>query len=172
MHASATAGYYRNTENHQLDLVFEKELFGINNKLLAGINYNKYEQSITPISPGSSRSGVKFLARPTRSPTPGWSQERRRTSPVRAAKCRSTRSSVTATATSSWSRTCSTNGDPGFEINPSIAIHEVGDRAVLDQYKPKTDAWYVNYQAARLDDRLTVLAGYRKEKSARVTVSS
>jgi len=163
VHAASTAGYYRNTENHQLDLVFEKELFGINNKLLAGVNFNKYEQKYNSNIPGifpffgTTPGATNAIA------NPGWSQVAQNIAgsggqvPVnQVIRDRNGNIKLVKDVFYQW--------DPGFEINPSIASNDTMDRVLLDQYKPKTDAWYVNYQATLLDDRLTVLAGYRKEE--------
>jgi len=55
------------------------------------------------------------------------------------------------------------NWDPGYEIQPDIKPLFVIDRNELDGYYYQEQAGYVNYQGQMLDDRLTVLAGVRRE---------
>lgn len=162
--ASSTAGYYRNTENQQLDVIYEApEFFGIKNKLLAGVNFNKYEQKYNANDPsrfpfyGHTPGATNGIA------NPGWSQVPQNIAgsggqvPVnQVIRDRNGNIKLVKEVYTFW--------DPGFELNPSIAALDGGDRVLLDQYKPETSAWYVNWQASLLDDRLTVMAGYRKEK--------
>lgn len=56
------------------------------------------------------------------------------------------------------------NFDPGYELYPDINQWFNRDRNALDGYTPKQDAYYVNLQSTLLNDRLTVLAGYREEQ--------
>ncbi|MBS0662862.1 MAG: TonB-dependent receptor [Verrucomicrobia bacterium] len=56
------------------------------------------------------------------------------------------------------------NWDPGAEIEPDISVYWQDDRNALDGYRPTLSSMYANYQGSLLDDRLTVLAGYREEK--------
>src|SRR5439155_1821402 len=56
-----------------------------------------------------------------------------------------------------------TEWDPGFEIAPDIRPLSVIDRTLLDGYYTQDQAGYINYQAQALDDRLTILAGVRRE---------
>lgn len=161
--ASSTAGYYRNTENHQLDLVFEKELFGIKNKLLTGVSYNQYEQKYNSSIPGLFPFYGKVPGATNGIANPGYTEVAQNIAgsggqvPVnQVIRDRNGNIKLVRNVYNQW--------DPGFEQNPSIALLNSVDRAVLDQYKPETNAWYVNYQATLLDDRLTVLAGYRKEE--------
>jgi outer membrane receptor protein involved in Fe transport len=55
------------------------------------------------------------------------------------------------------------NYDPGAEIRPDINRWFQDDRNALDGYKPELTGMYVNYQGQFFKDRLTTLAGYRKE---------
>jgi len=162
--ASSTAGYYRNTENHQLDVIFDlPEFFSIKNKLLTGVNFNKYEQKYNANDPslfpfyGHVPGATNAIA------NPNWSQVPQNLAgsggqvPVnQVIRDRDGNIKLVKEVYTYW--------DPGFELNPSIATLDKGDRVLLDQYKPETDAWYVNWQASAFDDRLTVMAGYRNEK--------
>jgi hypothetical protein len=56
------------------------------------------------------------------------------------------------------------NFDPGTELYPDISVYHQTDRNALDGYKGKLHSVYVNYQGTMLDDRLTVMAGYREDK--------
>lgn len=164
--AGSSAGYYRNTENQQLDVIFDApEIFGIKNKLLAGVNFNKYEQKYNANDPtaglfpfyGHVPGATNAIA------NPGWTQVAQNIAgsagqvPVnQVIRDRNGNIKLVKEVYTFW--------DPGFEQNPSIATLYKGDRVLLDQYKPETDAWYVNWQATALEDRLTVMAGFRKEK--------
>ncbi|MDQ5979796.1 MAG: iron complex outerrane recepter protein, partial [Verrucomicrobiota bacterium] len=55
------------------------------------------------------------------------------------------------------------NYDPGFEIAPDIQKWFQDDRNALDGYAPKLTGYYVNYQGQFFEDRLTLLAGFRRE---------
>jgi outer membrane receptor protein involved in Fe transport len=56
-----------------------------------------------------------------------------------------------------------TEWDPGFEIAPDIKPLGAIDRTTLDGYYSQDQAGYINYQGQALDDRLTVMAGVRRE---------
>jgi outer membrane receptor protein involved in Fe transport len=165
VHAASTAGYYRDTHNHQLDLVFEKELFGVKNKVLTGIQFNKYEQKYNSHIPGLFPFWGKVPGATNGIANPNYTQVAQNIAgsggqvPVnQVIRDRNGNIKLVQDVFYKW--------DPGFEMNPSIATINSVDRVVLDQYKPKTNAWYVNYQASLLDDRLTILAGYRNEEKS------
>ena len=53
--------------------------------------------------------------------------------------------------------------DPGYEEAPPISKLFPIDRVWLDGYKPVVSAAYLNYQASMLDDRLNIIAGFRRQ---------
>jgi hypothetical protein len=161
--ASSSSGYYRYTQNHQLDVIFDApEFFGIKNKVLAGVNFNKYEQQYNANNPALFPYWGKVPGANNATANPGWSQvaevlvDKGNVPVGQVIRDRNGNIKLVKDVYNMY--------DPGFELNPSIALLYAGDRAVLDQYKPETNAWYVNWQAQALDDRLTVMAGYRKEE--------
>lgn len=58
--------------------------------------------------------------------------------------------------------------DPAVQPFPDIRRITEVDRGLVDRGRQKRDEWYINYQGTALDDRLTVMAGYRKEKQKSV----
>lgn len=55
--------------------------------------------------------------------------------------------------------------DPGIHPFPDIRRITEVSRGLVDHARPKQRDWYVNYQASALQDRLTVFAGYRAERT-------
>lgn len=170
--ASATAGYYRQTNAHQLDLIFKFDLAGVKNKVLTGYNTSKYYQNYFS-------SDIRF--------TPYYGQVPGATNPIANPGYGTTGGTQVADNLVGEGRSHDTgpqvvnqvvrdrNGqiklvkavysdfDPGYEIYPTIDKLFPLNRMWLDGYKPIIEAAYVNYQAALLEDRLNVIAGYRRQ---------
>ncbi|MBS0631101.1 MAG: TonB-dependent receptor plug domain-containing protein [Verrucomicrobia bacterium] len=170
--ASATSGYYRNTDTHQLDLIFKFETGGIKHKLLTGYNRTVWLQNYFG-------NDIKF--------TPYYGHVPGATNPIANPGYGTTGGTQVADNLVGEGRGHDTgvpvvnqvvrdrNGqiklvkavysdfDPGYETYPTIDILFPLNRAWLDGYKPILDAGYLNYQAAALDDRLNVIAGFRRQ---------
>jgi hypothetical protein len=169
---SATSGYYRKTNQHQLDLIFKFDVGGIKNKVLVGYNRAKWLQnffgndirfnpyygqvpgSTNPIAnPGYGTTGGTQVAdnlvgegRGHDTGVPTVNQVvRDRNGQIKLVKA------------------VYSDFDPGFEIYPTIDKLFPLDRVWLDGYEPRNSAAYLNYQAALMDDRLNVIAGYRRQ---------
>jgi outer membrane receptor protein involved in Fe transport len=170
--ASATSGYYRQTDAHQLDLIFKFDLAGIKNKVLTGITRSKYTQNffsndirLTPFYghvPGSTNP----IANPGYGTTGGTQvadnlvgegRSHDTGVPVVNQVVRDRNGQIKLV------RAVYSDFDPGFEVYPTIDKLFQIDRAWLDGYKPINEAAYINYQAALMDDRLNVIAGYRRQ---------
>ncbi len=157
-----SAGYYRQTTNHQLDLIAKADFFGVKNKFLAGYVNNTYEQRYN--ANVTNNVPLYFLVPgfnyPTAPSGPGTLPPAWNTAwnvPVnQVIKDRYGNIKTAAEVYTQW--------DPGTEIAPPVdKVFGLVDRNLLDGYKPKQYAWYLNWQGSLLDDRLTLLAGYRKE---------
>lgn len=157
--AGNSAGYYRKTQNHQIDLIARADLFGVKNKFLVGYVRNYYEQRYNANATNNVPlywfvPGYNYPTAQPGLPAPwntAWNV------PVnQVIRDRSGNIKTAQQVYMQW--------DPGTEIRPTVdKVYGLLDRNLLDGYKPKQYAWYVNWQAALLDDRLNVLAGYRKE---------
>lgn len=170
--ASATSGYYRKTNLHQLDLIFKFDLAGIKNKVLTGYTKAKWLQNFygndirfnpfygfvpgatNPIAnPGYGTTGGTQVAdnlvgegRGHDTGVPTVNQVvRDRNGQIKLVKA------------------VYSDFDPGFEIYPTIDKLLPLDRNWLDGYEPRNSAAYINYQAALLDDRLNLIAGFRRQ---------
>jgi outer membrane receptor protein involved in Fe transport len=167
--AVASAGYYRKIENHQIDLIFKAEKWGVKHKLLVGGVYINQFQQYNANSPF----------------TPNYSQIPGFTNPV--ANPGITRNGTIVTGGNYPPYAGSTNDvpvdqvirdrfgqiknvqavftqwDPGAEIQPDSAKLLLNDRTLLDGYKTMDQSGYVNYNASLFDDRLTLLGGVRRE---------
>jgi len=170
--AAATAGYYRDTKAHQLDLIFKFETGGIKHKVLTGFNTSKYTQNyfsndirLTPFYghvPGSTNA----IANPGYGTTGGTQVADNLVGegrghdtgvPTTNAVVRDRNGNIKLV------RAVYSNFDPGFEVYPTIDKLFPIDRAWLDGYKPINVAAYINYQAALFDDRLNLIAGMRRQ---------
>jgi len=149
------AGYYRAIEDHQLDVILKGTFFGIKNKLLLGGVYSRPFQRYMA-SVGAVYAGVPGYNYPVPGPivlpnNTAWLV------PVNQVLRDRNNNILTAQQVySMW--------DPGILPNPPTSkIYNI-ERNLLDGYKNKNTAYYVNWQANMLkDDKLTVLGGYRKE---------
>ncbi len=170
--ASATAGYYRDTDAHQLDLIFKFETGGIKHKILTGYSYAKWLQNFyshdirfnpfyghvpgatNPIAnPGYGTTGGTQVA----DNLVGEGRGHDTGVPTTDAVVRDRNGNIKLV------KAVYSNFDPGYEVYPTIdKLFPLG-RAWLDGYKPINTAAYMNYQASMLDDRLNVIAGFRRQ---------
>lgn len=155
------SGYYRDTSIHNLDLVFKYDFAGTKNKILVGGQKSSWFQQYLGGAAGSDIN-LAFLpgARNTTS-NPDYAGVNRGKYdfggvPVNQVITQRDGSIKPV-------RQIFNNYDPGFEIRPDIGKWFQDDRNALDGYKPKLKGLYINYQGQFLEDRLTVLAGFRRE---------
>lgn len=166
----STAGYYRKISDHQIDLIFKKDFWGIKNKLLVGgffrENFQQYmanNQGIySPLyanvpgatnslgNPGGTLSGTTY--------TGGIYAPVTYTGQVPVNQVIRDRYGNVKTVLQVYSAY-----DPGFEIQPDVSVTSPVNRTALDGYYVQQQAGYINYQGQLLDDRLTILAGVRRE---------
>ena len=156
------SGYYRYAQTHNVDAVLKYDKFGVKSKLLAGFQrINPYQQFLGGQLATEAQWAFLPGARNTTS-----NPDYRGTNvgiynhgnvPVNQV-IRDRNGAIKPV------RQIFSNFDPGFEIYPDISVYHQDDRNALDGYKDKQHSVYLNYQATLLNDRLTVLAGYRKER--------
>jgi outer membrane receptor protein involved in Fe transport len=156
-----SAGYYLKSTQHDFDLIFKKDFWGMKNKFLVGgffreamQQYNA--QSFTNYSqiPGASNG----IANPGYTYTGGSNLGSANPGHVPVNQVIRDRFGNIKTVVQVFSE-----WDPGAEIQPDIKPLFVIDRNELDGYYYQEQAGYINYQGQMLDDRLTVLAGTRRE---------
>ena len=166
-----STGYYRDTQNHQLDLIFSVDVLGTKNKILIGAVDNKYFQQYNanfqaaPIywqvpgynyptpgaqSPTDANGNPYQLIHP--SYAQGWN--------VPVNQVLYDRNGNPRTPADIY-----TNYDPGVDVRPDNAKVYPIDRNLLDGYKPELTAYYINWQSQMIEDRLTLHLGYRQEES-------
>ncbi|MDB6095213.1 MAG: hypothetical protein JWM32_2775 [Verrucomicrobia bacterium] len=172
--ASATSGYYRLTDTHQLDLIFKFQTGGIKHKILTGYNQSDWTQNylgndlkLTPFYgfvPGATNSIANpgYVAGTTGgSQVPGNLVGEGRGHdtgvPTTNAVVRDRFGNIKLV------KAVYSDFDPGTEVYPTIDKLFPISRAWLDGYKPKLTAAYLNYQAALFDDRLNIIAGFRRQ---------
>ncbi len=160
---AASAGYYRKLTDHQFDVVVKKDLRGIKNTLLFGgffrdsiqqYNANAAQAPLFPFYaqiPGSTNP----LGNPNNAFVPVGVAN---VGQVPVNQVIRDRFGVIKTVQQVF-----TQFDPGFEIAPDIKPLAAIDRTLLDGYRAQDQAGYINYQGQLLDDRLTILAGVRRE---------
>lgn len=153
------SGYYRTTATHQLDLVFtaETDVFTkIAHKFLVGYLNDKYLQQYFAPAGGPQYFYVPGFNATTpnlgNSIIPGIGGS---VGPAQILYDRFGAAKTPAQVYNNW--------DPGFEIEPPVDKITSVNRNVIDGYWNQDNAWYANYQGTLLDDRLTVMAGYRHE---------
>ncbi len=156
------SGYWRTTEVHQLDLVFKYDLFGIKNKTLAGFQRSTWLQQYLG---GAAQSDVNWAFLPGATNTTS-NPDYAGTNTGKYAFGGVPVNQVIRQRDGSIKpvRQIYSNFDPGAEIYPDISVYFQDNRNALDGYKPTLESWYLNQQVSMLDDRLTILAGYREEK--------
>ncbi len=157
---SASAGYYRETEMHTVDLIFSYDIFGVKNKILTGYTRSNWTQQYNANDPAVGRwyghvPGINnAIANPGgAAATLGGSGGQ-----VPSGAVVRERDGTIKTPSQVYTRF-----DPGFDIYPDISQIFPADRSVLDGYKTSLSAAYVNWQANLLDERLDVIAGFRRE---------
>jgi outer membrane receptor protein involved in Fe transport len=152
------AGYYRDTALHQVDVVLKYDtdwITPMKHKLLAGILNNKYLQQYYAVASGTQYfyiPGFNSYGTNGNSVIPGISGS------VPTGQQLFDRYGVAKTAAQVY-----TEWDPGFEIQPPVDKITSVNRNQLDGYWNQDNAWYVNYQGTALDDRLTIMGGWRHE---------
>ena len=155
------SGYYRDTNIHNLDLVFSFDAWNMKNKFLVGAQRSTWLQQYLGGAAGSDIN-LAFLpgARNVTS-NPDYAGVNRGKYdfggvPVNQVITQRDGSIKPV-------RQIYNNYDPGAEIAPDIQKWFQDDRNALDGYAPKLTGYYLNYQGQFLKDRLTVLAGFRRE---------
>lgn len=148
------AGYYLRADNHQLDAVLKGDFFGTKNKLIfGGVAYSPFQQYMATV--GANYFMVPGYNYPVVNPVnvtgaPG--------STVPVLQYLTNRNGAILTAPQVYSQ-----WDPGIHVNPPTSkIYNI-NRNLLDGYNDRRYAWYANWQVTALQDRLTGIAGYRKE---------
>lgn len=169
---SASAGYYRDTNMHQLDLIFKFETGDIKHKVLTGYNHSKYTQNYYShdirFNPyyGHVPGSTNAIANPGYGTTGGTQVADNLVGegrghdtgvPTTNAVVRDRDGNIKLV------KAVYSNFDPGYEVYPTIDILFPLGRAWLDGYKPINIAAYLNYQATMFDDRLTTIAGIRRQ---------
>ena len=170
--AATIQGYDIDAYYHQLDLVLKKNFAGMDNKLLLGgfmgQTYNSFTGSVAQNLTGTGQ--FPFFGNLPGSfdkPDEGY------VSPI-PASIRSTTFGPNFAQEFVRDR----NGniltpmgiygfyDPGVHPFPDIRRITQVDRGLVDHSRPKREEWYVNWQGSALQDRLTMMLGYRKEKTS------
>lgn len=168
--AATIQGYDIDAKYHQLDFVFKKKVWELDNKLLVGgfysETYNSFTGNITPNLTGTGQ--FPFYGNLPGSfdkPDEGY------VSPIPA-------SIRTTTFAGNFNQEFirDRNGkiltpmeiyslyDPGVHPFPDIRRITQVDRGLVDHSRPERKEWYVNWQGTTLNDRLTMMLGYREEK--------
>ncbi len=160
---SATAGYYKKVTEHQFDLVFKKEMFGVKNKILVGglfrENFQQYNANAGGAAfpfygniPGAgnpltnvSTTGALLVPVGFQTNVPANQVIRDRNGSLKNVQ------------------QVYTEWDPGFEIQPDVKPLSVIDRTLLDGYYSQDQAGYINYQGSTMQDRLNWMVGVRRE---------
>ena len=153
-----STGYYRDTQNHQVDLIFKLDLLGTKNKLLVGGVDTKYLQQYN----------ANFQAQPIYWQVPGYNY------PTPGAQSPTDSNGnpyqlIHPSYAQGWNVPHNQvlyerNGNPGVDIRPDNRKVYPIDRNLLDGYKPEQQAYYINWQSQMFEDRLTFMAGYRYEE--------
>lgn len=173
LNGNNTSGYYRSVQNHQIDLIFKYDAWGIKNKLLVGGVFQKQNQQyqaadsvgsqgipnyskIPGITNAAGNPGLTAVAGNTNQFTGQFGTGS--INDVPANQVIRDRYGVIKTVQQVF-----TQYDPGFEVNPDISTTMLYNRTALDGYKTEDQAGYLNYNGTMFDDRLTVLAGVRRE---------
>ncbi len=155
------SGYYRDTTIHNLDLVFKLDFEHFKNKLLVGGQRSDWKQQYLNGAAGSDIN-LAFLPgarNPVSNPDyAGANRVKYDFGGVPVNQVIYERNGQIKPVRQIYS-----NYDPGAEIAPDINRWFQDDRNALDGYSPKLTGYYVNYQGDFFKDRLTVLAGFRRE---------
>ncbi|SDR85213.1 TonB-dependent receptor plug domain-containing protein [Opitutus sp. GAS368] len=149
-------GYYRRTQDHQIDVIVKADFLGIKNKFLFGGVYSQpFQQYMASIGAVYyAVPGYNYPANnPNNLPSPG--------SMVPVLQVLKDRNGNILTAQQVYSM-----WDPSVQIQPPVSkIYNI-NRNLLDGYRSTNTALYLNWQGTALkDDKLTMLGGYRREGS-------
>lgn len=158
------AGYYRFAKTHTIDAIGKFDVFGVKSKVLGGFQrINPYQQYMGGMGFVDSVQW-QFLpgARNTVS-NPDYAGTN--VNLYNAGGVPVNQVIYQRDGTIKPVRQIYSNYDPGFEENPDVSVYHQENRNALDGYKSKSEAQYLNYQASLMDDRLNLIAGYRKEKA-------
>ncbi len=163
-----SSGYYRKVENHQIDMIFKAERWGIKHKLLIGGVFVNQMQQYNAAAPGTPNySQIPGATNAAGNPgvviaggvgTGGSLAKLVYTADVPVDQVIRDRFGAIKTVQQVY-----TQWDPGAEIYPDSAKLVLYDRTLLDGYKTQDQSGYVNYNASLFNDRLTILAGARRE---------
>lgn len=182
----AGAGYYRRAQNHQLDLVLKADFWKLKNKLLFGGVWNatvqQYNGSAGAIYNSVPGYNTGYISSTTNtyvySRTPGPNGEPLVVNPVNGGYAVNAGNNINSPNNSQvpmgqfllnragvllTPQQVYSLWDPGIAINPPTSKIYSIQRNLLDGYNDRNKAAYANWQLSALDDRLTILAGYRKE---------
>jgi len=156
------SGYYRYAQTHNIDAVVKLDFFGVKSKLLAGFQrINPYQQFLG----GQLATDAQWAFLPgARNTTSNPDYRGTNVGIYNHGNVPINQVIYDRAGAIKPVRQIYSNFDPGFEIYPDISVYHQTDRNALDGYKDKQHSMYLNYQATLLEDRLTVLAGYREEK--------
>ncbi len=176
LESGASSGYYRAIQNHQFDLIFKLDGWGVKHRLLAGGVFQKQNQQYNANQPnfnnaGTNLGGFNYSQIPgitnaagnpgmtlVGSQSTGGAWGNGNTSDVPVNQVIRDRFGVIKTVNQVYSQF-----DPGAEVTPDISRLFLYNRTLLDGYKTEYQAGYLNYNASLLDDRLNILAGVRRE---------
>lgn len=172
LNGNNTSGYYRAYQNHQVDLIFKYDRWGIKSKLLVGGTFTKQNQQYQAADSVGAQgipnySKIPGITNPAGNPgltqvgtTNQWTGQfgTGSTADVPVNQVIKDRYGVIKTVQQVF-----TQYDPGWDIKPDISTTMLYNRTALDGYKTEDQAGYLNYNGTLLDDRLTVLAGVRRE---------
>jgi outer membrane receptor protein involved in Fe transport len=154
------AGYYRDTWVHTIDLVFNFDVFGVKNKILTGYTVSDWTQQYNAEDPNFDGwyGHVPGVWNSVANPAGAGSILGGSGGQVpRGSVIRDRNGNIKTIRDVYW------NFDPGFETYPDVSVALPVDRSVLDGYKTTLSAMYINWQASLLDDRLDMIAGFRRE---------
>lgn len=163
-------GYQIDAQYHQLDLVFKKQLFNVDNKLLVGgfhgETYSSFYGSqghagIFPFYgylPGAydkpDEGYVSPIPANLRHPVTGWGY------PLQFVRNRNGQIITPQQIFSEY--------DPGVHPFPDIRRIAEITRGLVDHSRPTRKEWYANWQGTALEGRLVGFLGYREEKQETV----
>jgi outer membrane receptor protein involved in Fe transport len=162
--------YLAKIRTHQIDAVLSLDKFGVKSKFLFGFSLQNFRQQYatpennTPdykLVPGYNANFT--LANPAATPTTYYNPATSLTAGdatrnVGAQQVIKDRFGNVLTATQAY-----TMWDPSVQVQPPNSKLFDGWANPLDGYPTQYNAWYTNYQATALSDRLTVLGGFRHE---------
>ncbi len=158
-----SAGYYLHSMDHQFDLILKKDFWGLKNKLLIGGTFRESLQQYNAqafLNYSQIPGATNAIANPGYVFTGGTTGQGGGANPghVPPNQVIRDRFGVIKTVQQIY-----TQWDPGYEIQPDIKPLFAVDRNELDGYYYQEQAGYVNYQGQAFDDKLTILAGVRRE---------